>query len=589
MDPSVLCTDDQTQSRSAPTDSLTGDSDSFLCSPTETLPSLCETGAETLSDPSDTPTEIFSPRNLSQDKGSDSGCLKPLSCSSNMSECFSLGSEPAPKEDEFKDGCYFSPRKHVLPLLPHFSCNLISPLSEPSEFYVKEPALSFSTIQENSAPQPSDVMSSTSEDVMEPFVAEHGFSHGSDHSQATHLSRSLSHQSDSLGSDTGAAPMSDLYIYESETQDFILSPNVDPEEIKCAEYLPLSQAEGENTGHECDMHDLLCDSGNVVTQCHPGNSESGWSQHAGQQTPAVDACEAGWQAVSDATAAGKTEITDISRQSQRSISPVELWLDACQYLTGEDSEERASHSVMQGGLGATSHLSFSVTEVQVSGYSPDGSEGIGRPGSDTIGWGPPVERWSSVDSWASALSDWAGIIAAPSEDFTAAFTAAGAEIDALTKALAEGNACSDTETCRAVEVMGVQDQPLKTQNIPESSVLSGPSCISLCLETTGTELEQREGPQSIESLDDTTLPTQRDEERGGTQNSHNELSVCSPHQQPSVGSSPRDADVTSASTYPADLNIFSNNEDPIILTIIEETDLEEEHDAPGELIITEVR
>uniref|UniRef100_A0A8P4KEE9 non-specific serine/threonine protein kinase n=1 Tax=Dicentrarchus labrax TaxID=13489 RepID=A0A8P4KEE9_DICLA len=498
MDLPLLCTVDQTQSPPALTDSQTGnlESLSLLHSPTESTLSAYETGAETVSEPTDKSTKTLSnvPECLSQEKTTDLDCQKPSSSSYNMSECLSLCSEPSLMDEDFRVFSYFGSSE---PLLPHLSHDLISPLSESfSEFYVKqEPALCFSPIQENSTPQP----------LMEPSFTEPIYSHSfsSKDSQATYLLRSLSHQSDSLESDTAIAPVSDLYIFESDTHDFILSPNVDPEEIKCPEYRPLSQTGGKKSDPDCDSQSLMCDSENVVTQCHHGSSEeramvdyeSDVSQPTRLRPPAVNACEAGLMSVNDARR-GKAEVTDLTPQPRRNDSPIELWLDACQYLAGEDIEDRdvsdkTGHSVMQGGLTATSDLSFPTGETQVSCYNPDGSEVIGWSGDDTGGWGPPVERWSSVDSWASALSDWTGIIAAPPEDFTAAFTEIGAEIDALTQALAEVNTHIDTETSKEGEdqesavqaqsqpsLMGIQDQPLKAQNIPESSVLSGQSRLS---------------------------------------------------------------------------------------------------------------
>lgn len=244
MDPLLLCTDDGTRSPPALTDSLTEDLDplSLLQSPTVNMPSEYETGAEAaLSDPKNNSTDPLSnvSKCPSQERSTD--CLEPSSSSYNMSECLSLCSEPAPKDDDFRVCSYFGSSEPVLPLLPHFSHDLISPLSESfSEFHVKEPALSLSLVQGNSTSQPT----STSEGSMEPSVTEP--LSGSEHSRATNLLSSLWHQSDSLESDTAIAPVSDLYIYEGETQDFILSHDVDPQEIQCPEYQPLSQTGGKN-------------------------------------------------------------------------------------------------------------------------------------------------------------------------------------------------------------------------------------------------------------------------------------------------------------------------------------------------------
>lgn len=635
MDLSLLCTADQTPSPPALTNSQTGDLHSLcpLQSPTENMLSAYETGAETvseLSDPADKSTETLSniSKSLSQEKSTNSDCLKPLSSSCNMSECLSLCSQLVPNNNECSVSGYFGPSEHVIPLLPHLSHDLIPPICE-SEF--KEPALSFSLIQDNSKPQPFRATSSTSEGLMEPSVTEplSSGSFSSDHSQATPLLRSLSYQSDSLESDTATAPVSDLYIFESETQDFILSLNVDPEEIKCPEYQSLSQTRGKKAD-DCDSRVMMCNSENVVTQCHHGSSqeramldyESDVSQHKRLIPPAVDACDADMMSVNDAQRE-KAEVTDLTPQLQRSDSPIEMWLDACQYLAGEDTDDRdvldkTGQSVMQGVLTVTSDLAFPARETQVSGCNPGGSEGIGWSDDDTRGWGPPVERWSSVDSWASALSDWTGIITALPEDLTAAFTEIGAEIDALRQVLTEVNTHIDTETSRdgkgqkpAVQAqpqqtMGVQDQPLKTQNLPDSSVLSGQSCLSLCLEASGHELQDRKG-----SLCDSTPTTPREKKPDEIQTSKTELAPCPTHlRTPMVSPSATIAspggygvDVIPESTYSADMNLshfggyvesfetdifISNDEDPVILNIIEDTDLEGQK-APAELLIEEVR
>ncbi|TMS08672.1 Alpha-protein kinase 2 [Larimichthys crocea] len=567
MDLSLLCTDDQTRSPPTLTDGQTGDFNSFslLHSPTENTQSAYQTGAEAVSDLSDPADE--SAETLSNISPTDSsGCLKPLSSSYNMSECLPLCSEPAPKDDEIRVCSYFGPSEPVLPLLPHLSHDLKSPLST-----IKEPTLSFSLIQQNSTPQPFEAMSSTSEVLTEPLSR---CSFSSDHSQTTYLLRSLSHQSDSLESDTAIAPVSDLYIFESETQDFILNPNVDPEDIQFPEHQPLSQTGVENADPVCDTHVLMCDSENVVTQCHHGSSEdyeSDVSQHT--TPPSVDVFEAGLMSVNDARQR-KAEVTDLTFQPRRSDSPIELWLDACQYFASEDTEDRSvldktGYSVTHGGLTATSDLSFSPGETQESCYNPDGCEEIGWPGDDTIGWGPPVERWSSVDSWATALSDWTGFITAPPVDFTAAFTEIGAEIDALTQALSEVNTHTDTETSKEREgqepaqsqpPMGVQDQPLKAQNMPESSIHAGQSCLS-----------------SIESSPCVTYQRSSMGSSGATMVSLNVIPG-------STSSADLDRSLFGGFVESYETDIFINSEeDPIILNIIEDSDLEEQN-ASAELI-----
>ncbi|XP_071321588.1 alpha-protein kinase 2 isoform X2 [Trachinotus anak] len=585
MELSLLCTDDQTRSPASFTDGQTRglDSLSLLHTPTDNMLSAYETGTETSADhshPTDKSTEALSniSKCLPQEKHTDTDCLKIPSSSYNMSERLALCSEPVPKENNLRVHAYFGSSEPVLPLLPHLSHELISPPAETfSEFYMKqEPSLTFSLIQDNTAPEPFGAMSS--------------ISGGSEQSQASYLLRSLSPHSDSSEGDTAIASVSDLYIFESETQDFILSRNVDPHEIKCPERQP-SQTEEKK----------MCDSEDVPTKRHRSSTEeramvdyeSGLGQYTGLRPPAADACDVSLMSVNDARQ-GKAEVTGLTPQERQSVSPVELWLDAYQYLTGE---------------------------TQVSGYNREGSGGSGWSGEDTGSWGPPVERWSSVDSWASALSDWTAIITAPPEDITAAFTEIGAEIDALTQALAEVNTDRDTETSKegpsqesAVQAqsqppMGVQDQPLVAQNIPEGSVLSGQSCLSLCLESAGPELQGR----SAGTLCDSTPNTQGEKEPEEIQSGQGESFICPIHPHSSMGSS--SAPVASPGGYGEDVNaitlipgstssadldisqfaeydesletdIFISDENPIILNIIEDTDLDGQH-APAELITGE--
>ncbi|XP_072228689.1 alpha-protein kinase 2 [Leuresthes tenuis] len=370
----------------------------------------------------------------------------------------------------------------------------------------------------------------------------------------------------------------------------------------------------------------------IVTQCHHGSSEKlaiegGVSEVSQEElrAPAVDAWEVDLMSVNNVRLE-KAEVTGLTHQLQQSDSPIELWLDACQYLTGEDAEDRevldkAGHSVMQGGHSASTESCSPPEETKVSDCNLDGSMGIGWSCDDTRGWGPPVERWSSVDSWATALSDWTGILEAPPEDITAAFAEIGAEIDALTQALEEVKTHTESDTLQedqetAVqeqlkETMGVQDQPLKTQNIPESSIQSGQSCLSFCLEAAGPALRDKGGPQSYESLCDPATTTQEEKEPEELQSCQTE---CSPHptaQHSSMGSScttvastegqsvdETEDTLTAAPSSSDDLDLsqfdgyskfleadffMSDKDYPIILNITEYTDLI----TPTELVFEE--
>ncbi|CAB1426504.1 unnamed protein product [Pleuronectes platessa] len=322
--------------------------------------------------------------------------------------------------------------------------------------------------------------------------------------------------------------------------------------------------------------------------------ESDVGHHAGLRPPAADDCKASFMSVNDVRrwTAG---VTGLTPEARRSGSPVELWLDACQYLAGEDTEDvvdRKSHSVIQQGLTVTGDFSFLPGETQESDYNLEGSEVIGWSSEDTRGWGPPVKRWSSVDSWATALSDWTGIITASPDDITTAFTEIGAEIQALTQALAEVNADLDTEASAQAQFqskMGIQNQLLEAQNSPESSILFGQGCLS---EAAGPELRDRVGSKSAESLCDFTAATQGAEETEEIQGSHTEH-FLSFHSSTGTSSAMLAIDMTavplilgSASSTHLDLSqsgrcansleteLSIGNEDPVILNITEEKDLE---------------
>ncbi|CAF97149.1 unnamed protein product [Tetraodon nigroviridis] len=412
--------------------------------------------------------------------------------------------------------------------------------------------------------------------------------------------RPSSGQSVGAEKDPASALVSDLYIHEREIQDLILCPKVAQEEFE---------------GPGCDSRVVTCACEHMAEHCFCHSRQGGVmldresdvSQSKTLIAHAGDACEAaGW--INDAQQSG-AEVMRLPPQMPCCDNSVELWLDACQYLAGEapgDLLHESGVSVMQEVPGLTENLDFPTANTPVSGYSPDGPEGIGCSDDDTVGRGPPVERWSSVDSWASALSDWTGIITALPEDLTTAFTEIGAEIDALTQALAEVNAHLHKETSDEAKVegpagqsqplMGVQDQPLKPQNLPDSSVLSGQGCLPRCL-------QDGDGSQSVRMLCDANTTTQRGKEREKIQSRRAELAPCHTHlSAPTL--SPSDpvastggdvADVIPEFLDPADVDLrgydgqdflISNNKNQVILKIIEDTDLEKAH---RELLKEEVR
>lgn len=592
----LLSTDDKNWSESALTGNQTVDSDkvSEWLSGIETLPEL--------SDPKDKSKLNVS----SQDTDSDS-------CSTT--QCFSLSSEASSKDDGSKIHSCLGSSESTLPTLPQFSHGFISPQSTFID------SLPISLIPEMSTSESSGCMPTRSEGLMKSSVT------GSDNSPQTPIFRSLS---DSLDCDTLVGPLSDLYIFESDTQDVTLNQTLDPQEIMCPEYLPLSQT-GVGKAN-WDVHVPMSNSAGIATQCHCGSSEerdtendvSEVSQHKELQAPAVDAWGVDSMSVNN-VGSGRSEVTDLTLQVQRSNSPIEVWLDACQYLTGEDPEDwefldKTGHSVIHRDHSDSSVSPFPGGETNVSDCNHDGSKVIGWSSDDTRGCGPPVERWPSVDSWATALSDWTGIIEASPEDITSAFAEIGAEIDALTQALGEVNTNTESDTLQEdlettvegqfQQTMGVQDKPLKTQNISESSIHAEQSCLSLCLEARGPEVHDR-GSLRAESPYDSAPTTQREPQPEELLSCQAECSTCPTAQLSSMDSSfttvispgihsvdEREIQLTSGSSASGDLDlspfagcisfletdIFGHDEDDqIVLNITEDTD------TPGKLASEKVR
>ncbi|MEQ2210230.1 hypothetical protein XENOCAPTIV_010148 [Xenoophorus captivus] len=298
-------------------------------------------------------------------------------------------------------------------------------------------------------------------------------------------------ESDNLDGVEVPATLLDLYIFESDTQDFIPPHIANPHKITGPEHQPISQSGEGKADHERDAHVPMCYSEGIETHCQSGFREERASENVSEanqreelRATAADAWEVDWMSENNVRS-GKAEVTAMTLQRQHSNSPAELWLDACQYLTGEHAEDKEvwDHQALGNSL-------------QESDYNPSDSR--------RIGWSP-VKRWSSVDSWASALSDWTGIIEEPPEDITAAFTEIGAEIDALTQALQEVTSHLEPETLqedpRATAVEEKQQTmhvPLKTPDISESSIPSELSCLFL-FETSRPELCDRGRSWRVES------------------------------------------------------------------------------------------
>ncbi|XP_028318473.1 alpha-protein kinase 2 [Gouania willdenowi] len=370
--------------------------------------------------------------------------------------------------------------------------------------------------------------------------------------------------------------MSELYIFEGVTEDFILSPSVDPQEVESLHH----KHGGKTAIHDCGPHGLMCNA-DTEAPCH----------HSFDKRPDAEIDES-WIRPHAPDAKNEILVNDVIKvksevsKVRRSDSPIEHWLDACQYLTDEDT---GGMEGIQGGFPFISDFFDPPRETQVSDCNSDWSEGSGWFANDTGCWQPRVERWSSVDSWASALSDWSEILQAPPEDFSAAFAEIGAEIDALTLGLEKVNVPKEE---KHIPVMGVQDQPLLVQNIPQSPIHSSQSCLYLCMEAPGPEL-QNEASQGIENTCGSTQDEDELEESNSslfttTQPLSDSLAgavVASPGEPgantPAVTSmlrttASKDMDLSfcGGEIHSLETESFNTSEDPVFLKIIEDTDLD---------------
>ncbi|XP_058473337.1 alpha-protein kinase 2 [Solea solea] len=590
MDRLFSCTDDQKQSPASLTESQTENRDTrpIVHSPAETIPSALNAYAGTVpdcSDPIDKSTKTNGSTCLSAEKSTNSDCLKHSQSSHSASYYLSLSSDSVSVDNNLSVYSCSGTAESALPLLPHQPHDLILPPADTSSELNQKPPLSFPLNQDSTSLEPFGAVSSISADLM---------------------ARPASPHSDSSESDTAIAPVSHLYIFESETQDFI--PNVDeaPHEIQCPDF--RSQ-----TRHECDSADVLTKSHHSFPE--EQDYKSDMRRRTGLGPPVANASGESSMSV-NGERGGKTEVRAVSPQVRQSDSPDELWLDACQDLAGEDPEDvdvldRTSHYVMQGQLSITSDLSFLCGETQESGCKAEGCEGIGWSCEDTRASGPLVERQPSVDSWASALSDWTGIIVAPSEDITPAFAELGTEIDALTQALAEVSTDTEKETSKegqsqktakrsqSQSTMGILDQPPDAQYVTESSILAEQDCFSSLLKATGPELQDRVSSHSTEAFCDHTQGEKRAEE---IQHSQSGSLTYPIHPLSALGSSSATVvspggysthgtadSLVSGSKFSTDLDLlhfdgyvdldtdmFMSEEEPVILNIIEDSDLEEQ-------------
>ncbi|XP_061732506.1 alpha-protein kinase 2 [Nerophis ophidion] len=326
---------------------------------------------------------------------------------------------------------------------------------------------------------------------------------------------------DSLESDTGRDSMSELYIFESNTQDLILRSDA---QIKRSGWSSPTEIKDD------DVCVPLCDSAESVTHS--------------QEWPMLD-FESDTRVLKP-----PAEANNVTPQGPRSVSPAELWADACQFLAGEDPDKT---DVLPSSV---SHLSLEETQGSRYGFC----DGIGW----TRDWPPPVERRSSVESWASALSDCTSIFSTPAQELTAAFSEIGAEIDALTEALADINPCTHRERAGLDQSkMGVQDLA-EEQTIQEESEQG---CVAL---------QGQMEDNNVQPVDDSTDNNQTEQRENPEDNS-----LSDDHKRTSVST---DVDLADFAQF-FEAGIDSHKE--IILKIVEDADLMEQP-APVQLTIKQL-
>ncbi|XP_026052408.1 alpha-protein kinase 2 isoform X3 [Carassius auratus] len=134
----------------------------------------------------------------------------------------------------------------------------------------------------------------------------------------------------------------------------------------------------------------------------------------------------------------------------------ELWLDACQFLAGEEDEGAIFDK--WGCSCSPSPTTAHPDKTKASDYSSRENISIDHHTEDCELRFPPLERWSSSDSWASALSDWFQAVNTYSED---SFTSA------------------NTSSTGPKHGMAIQDNILKQGTSPDNANIIGQTCLNL--------------------------------------------------------------------------------------------------------------
>ncbi|XP_048021852.1 alpha-protein kinase 2 isoform X1 [Megalobrama amblycephala] len=134
----------------------------------------------------------------------------------------------------------------------------------------------------------------------------------------------------------------------------------------------------------------------------------------------------------------------------------ELWLDACQFLAGEEYEGAIFDK--WGRSCSPSPLTAHSDNTKASDYSRRENISIDHHAEDLELKFKPVERWSSSDSWASALSDWFQAVNTYPEDLGA-----------------------NTSSSDSKHSMAIQDKILEQRTGPDNANNTGQTCLSLNL------------------------------------------------------------------------------------------------------------
>ncbi|KAL7844175.1 hypothetical protein SRHO_G00227140 [Serrasalmus rhombeus] len=193
------------------------------------------------------------------------------------------------------------------------------------------------------------------------------------------------------------------------------------------------------------------------------------SEEAGTDLPLLDICSTP-AAVQESSCRGMED--DLSN---------ELWMDACQFLTIEEDKESIYDEWGHSPIPSPCRVSPNITKSLAS------SQGRGAVIGQLGDWElPPVERWSSSDSWASALSDWFQTVSVFAEDRPLAATATSSSnpLD------------SQPQPC-----MAVQDTTEQQKDSPESCSTTG----QMCLPPSSTEAEVDAQRQRVPRDEETLL------------------------------------------------------------------------------------